>query len=466
MEPFEQLDYYTLLGVERNASSDEIKRAYRQQMNRYHPDRYVNASVDEQDYASRRSQQINEAYRVLSDFAARTAYTRQLSGGQAAGASRITPPPPAAPRDHQAELYNQAQEHMAAGRMMQAAATLRELQRLNPLYRDSAALLARAEAALRDDAAPVASASGQASPRRRILLALGGLAAAGLAAVGVRWLLPNNGATSQGTALPPATGGTPTSAAVAGGEATAPPLSASTLPATATSPPAASPTLAPSATTQPPTASPEPLTATLEPPTATSAPPTAVPTAPIVTDFVEDGPVLLADDVGSGRAFATAEGAGWSVGYINGAYQIVANQGVGRIWSFARYPGLGDHTLGVDMIADGGEAGMLLRFGGSDTYLSFVLLPAEGRWSLEQRLPGGSQVLAGDASPAISSATGAINRLAAAARGNRLVLAINNVRVFDQELTTPAPSDRYGLIGIGGANNVVALFSGLVLRGV
>jgi hypothetical protein len=208
-----------------------------------------------------------------------------------------------------------------------------------------------------------------------------------------------------------------------------------------------------------PTLEPQPL------PTA-ALPPTATPPPPIVTDFIEDGPVLLADNTAAGRAFATAQGAGWSVGYIDGAYQIVANQGVGRIWSFARYPGLGDHTMGVDMIADGGEAGVLLRFGGSDTYLSFILVPNEGRWSLDQRLPGGTQTLAGDLSPAINTTLGGINRLAAAARGNRLVLAINNVRVFDQAFDTPPPSELYGLIAIGGATNVVALFSSLVLRGV
>jgi hypothetical protein len=461
MEPFEHLDHYTLLGVERNASTDEIKRAYRQQMTRYHPDRYANGTAEEQDYASRRSQQINEAYRVLSDFAARASYTRQLSSGQAGSAPpRPAPTPPAVARDHQAELYQQAQDHLAAGRMLQAAATLRELQRLNPLYRDSAALLARAEAALNTaTASPPEPAD--PSQRRRLFIALGGLAAAGLAAIGIRWLIPSGPSASQ------ATGGTgvslvPTSSAAGAARVETPLVSPTLPPASAT----AVPTVPVVPTENPvPTANSVP---TLEPqPLPTAAlPPTATPPPPIVTDFIEDGPVLLADNTAAGRAFATAQGAGWSVGYIDGAYQIVANQGVGRIWSFARYPGLGDHTMGVDMIADGGEAGVLLRFGGSDTYLSFILVPNEGRWSLDQRLPGGTQTLAGDLSPAINTTLGGINRLAAAARGNRLVLAINNVRVFDQAFDTPPPSELYGLIAIGGATNVVALFSSLVLRGV
>jgi curved DNA-binding protein CbpA len=126
---FERLDYYALLGVERNASSEEIKRAYRQQIIRYHPDRFMSASPEEQEYARQRTLRINEAYATLSDFAARSAYNRKSLGSQGTAA---TPPPkpqtPPPPRDHQAELYNQARAHIEAGRNVQALALLRQLQ--------------------------------------------------------------------------------------------------------------------------------------------------------------------------------------------------------------------------------------------------------------------------------------------------------------------------------------------------
>ncbi len=54
-------DYYEILGVDRNASLDEIKKAYRKLALKYHPDR--NKSPD----AEERFKEISEAYGVLSD---------------------------------------------------------------------------------------------------------------------------------------------------------------------------------------------------------------------------------------------------------------------------------------------------------------------------------------------------------------------------------------------------------------
>ena len=56
-----RVDYYTLLGVERGASADDIKRAFRKLALQYHPDR----NPDDLD-AERRFKEIAEAYAVLS----------------------------------------------------------------------------------------------------------------------------------------------------------------------------------------------------------------------------------------------------------------------------------------------------------------------------------------------------------------------------------------------------------------
>jgi curved DNA-binding protein len=64
-------DYYKILGVERNASEDDIRKAYRKLAMQYHPDRNPN---DKQ--AEERFKEINEAYQVLNDPTKRSHYDR------------------------------------------------------------------------------------------------------------------------------------------------------------------------------------------------------------------------------------------------------------------------------------------------------------------------------------------------------------------------------------------------------
>jgi molecular chaperone DnaJ len=63
-------DYYEVLGVQRNAAPDEIKRAFRQAALKYHPDRNKEADAEE------KFKEVSEAYEVLSDPEKRNRYDR------------------------------------------------------------------------------------------------------------------------------------------------------------------------------------------------------------------------------------------------------------------------------------------------------------------------------------------------------------------------------------------------------
>src|SRR5215475_7822202 len=65
----EYIDYYKVLGLDKNATQEEIKKAYRNLARKHHPD--LNPNDKE---AHKRFQQINEANEVLSDPEKRKKY--------------------------------------------------------------------------------------------------------------------------------------------------------------------------------------------------------------------------------------------------------------------------------------------------------------------------------------------------------------------------------------------------------
>ena len=68
--PLSYTDYYDVLGVERDADQDTIRRAYRKLARQYHPD--LNSDSD----AEERFKELGEAYEVLSDAEKREQYDR------------------------------------------------------------------------------------------------------------------------------------------------------------------------------------------------------------------------------------------------------------------------------------------------------------------------------------------------------------------------------------------------------
>jgi molecular chaperone DnaJ len=73
-------DYYTILGVEKTASADDIKKAFRKLAHQYHPDK--NKGNDE---AAKKFKEASEAYATLSDATKRAQYDRFGSAGPGGG---------------------------------------------------------------------------------------------------------------------------------------------------------------------------------------------------------------------------------------------------------------------------------------------------------------------------------------------------------------------------------------------
>jgi hypothetical protein len=68
------VDYYKVLGVDRGASDDDLKKAYRKLAMRWHPDKNPTNKKD----AEAKFKQISEAYEVAPSFSISSRYPRLL----------------------------------------------------------------------------------------------------------------------------------------------------------------------------------------------------------------------------------------------------------------------------------------------------------------------------------------------------------------------------------------------------
>ena len=89
-------NYYELLTVAADAQGEDIKKAFRREIARYHPDKVQHLGPEFQEMAAGIAADLTEAYRILMDPALRAKYDEDLRGGAAAPAPRspVRPPEP------------------------------------------------------------------------------------------------------------------------------------------------------------------------------------------------------------------------------------------------------------------------------------------------------------------------------------------------------------------------------------
>ena len=85
----DELDYYQILEVSRNAPASEIKRGYYTVSRRYHPDANRGLESDARKSLERVAKRVTEAYSVLRDARRRQAYDGQLANDGSAVRMRL-----------------------------------------------------------------------------------------------------------------------------------------------------------------------------------------------------------------------------------------------------------------------------------------------------------------------------------------------------------------------------------------
>lgn len=73
--------YYDLLEIPRDAPADDVKKSFRAQIAKYHPDKVHHLGKEFQAMAADRAAELTEAYRILSDAGRRAAYDATLAKG-------------------------------------------------------------------------------------------------------------------------------------------------------------------------------------------------------------------------------------------------------------------------------------------------------------------------------------------------------------------------------------------------
>lgn len=118
-----ETDYYAVLGVDRDAEPDQIRKAFRERVRACHPDRVANLDEALRRLAEEKMVELNEAYAVLRNPARRAAYddrrstrTHQPTPSRPRQASAASQPVPASPLERHGETRNRIGEQRFVAR--------------------------------------------------------------------------------------------------------------------------------------------------------------------------------------------------------------------------------------------------------------------------------------------------------------------------------------------------------------
>ena len=107
--------HYEILGVEPSSDTDAIKKAFRREIARYHPDKVIHLGAEFQEMAATRAAELTVAYKTLTDAALRAEYDDSLAAGPPPPHIGQAPRPDASPR-HEAPPPEYPTPPLAAGR--------------------------------------------------------------------------------------------------------------------------------------------------------------------------------------------------------------------------------------------------------------------------------------------------------------------------------------------------------------
>ena len=130
-------NFYELLGIDPRASADDIKRAFRREIAKYHPDKVQHLGKEFQEIAAVRSAELTRAYKTLTDEAARAEYDEDVAPvspprSQPDATPRETPVAAPPPRPSQPSFRTErAPDPAGAGDLVRRAAVIRFRQAVN-----------------------------------------------------------------------------------------------------------------------------------------------------------------------------------------------------------------------------------------------------------------------------------------------------------------------------------------------